>query len=454
MQSSIPLLVASPTVLPVSFIPNIVSQWAATLPLVCHLATTRSDFHLVGNASLAGKLSPGLFPKLGVLLGIEGLLKMSPHYLELEHVVGGIVWDVNWGSCFPCANGAAHALVSAYALKSVKAVTVTLPESIRKGDEAGKPSPASSSQLRMEDTAPPILPTGIAEKSFHSHRRYQTLHVLKFTRNSERPSFRSTLWGTTSSLWYKSMVWVALCGVSAVLCLLSLYGTASALVCGIASQIACHCLQIRRPPGYLENNEVHNACMLVGSHTNCSVWYLYIGDRGVVDALLNKPMLMFPSSAQKWAGTKVFTQLHFLQLLAMTFAAANQGWDAIGMLGLMILALIISWADASHNVKMWLKRDGISIEAQSFHFTGRTPMIGAIHIFSQTKAASWMDSILAPCPRRGAWLTRISYNIADMSNPHSYDERWVDQHSDLTLQAADVFIKTLEGTKDRDGDNV
>jgi len=246
------------------------------------------------------------------------------------------------------------------------------------------------------------------------------------------------------------MTWVALCSVSAVLCLLGLYGTALALVSGIASQVACQCLQIQRPPGYLENNEGHNACMLVGSHNNCSVWYLYIGDRGVVDSLLNKPMLMFPLSAQRWAAMKVFMQLHFLQLLAMTFAAANQGLDAIAMLGLMVLARIIGWVDTSHMVEMWLKRDGISIEAKSFHFSGRTQMIGAIQLFSQTKVASWMDNIIAPCPRRDAWLTRISsgeHIISDTSNPQSFDDRWVNKHSDLTLQAADVFIKTLAETK-------
>lgn len=52
----------------VPHLPNIVSEWAGIVPLVAHLASRRYAHHSVGELALLGRLSLGLFPKLGVHL--------------------------------------------------------------------------------------------------------------------------------------------------------------------------------------------------------------------------------------------------------------------------------------------------------------------------------------------------------------------------------------------------
>ncbi|KAF5336692.1 hypothetical protein D9758_015670 [Tetrapyrgos nigripes] len=425
-----PILLSNPSLpafFPVELIPNFIVQWAAVLPLVCHLATTRSDFDLVGYASLAGTLSPGIFPELGILVGIASLLK-SPDYIELEGALGGTVWDVNWGSHFRSVNGAALSLVTAYALKQSRNVPIKMSERVPKS----QPQTASSTSANSDPS---------------HHRRYQTLHNLKFTRTETKLSWQTALWTIASSTWLKFVIWVSLFSIAVTLSLLGLYGTAVGVLCGIASQVMCHYLQICRPYRYLENNEMHDACMLVGSHSNCFNWYLCIGDRGIVDGLLNKPMLMFRNgSSGPWSRTaNIFTFLHFMQLLAMTFAAANQGWDSIGMCILMVVAWVMHSLEPLRAVQTWLEKDGISIETKSFQFQGRVAMFGAVQIFSQTTVFSWMNDILTPHKRRNIWLKEICPSLAaslgsgDMRSLKEADRKWVEEQTQWSKEAAEVL---------------
>jgi hypothetical protein len=59
--------------------------------------------------------------------------------------------------------------------------------------------------------------------------------------------------------------------------------------------------------------------MLVAEHENASTWHLFMGDRGVVDSLLNKPLLIIPRQKLTAAWLK---GAHFFQLLTMTFVAS------------------------------------------------------------------------------------------------------------------------------------
>jgi len=45
-------------------IPTIITEWAVVIPLVCHSASYKRDYELVGQLSLSGCLSIGIFPKL------------------------------------------------------------------------------------------------------------------------------------------------------------------------------------------------------------------------------------------------------------------------------------------------------------------------------------------------------------------------------------------------------
>jgi len=59
--------------LPVPDIPTIITEWAAVILLVRHLASYKRDYKLVDQLSISGRLSIGIFPKLGVLAGLSRL---------------------------------------------------------------------------------------------------------------------------------------------------------------------------------------------------------------------------------------------------------------------------------------------------------------------------------------------------------------------------------------------
>ncbi len=63
------------TIVPVPPLPHILSEWAAAIPLVCHLAGCVRGCELVVQLALSGHLWVDIFPKLGVLYGLFKLLK-------------------------------------------------------------------------------------------------------------------------------------------------------------------------------------------------------------------------------------------------------------------------------------------------------------------------------------------------------------------------------------------
>jgi len=69
-------------------LPNIVSEWAAIIPLICHLASFRTDYETAGRVSLLGRLTVSMFPRLGDLASLSRLCKNGPEYLD---EVGGHV---------------------------------------------------------------------------------------------------------------------------------------------------------------------------------------------------------------------------------------------------------------------------------------------------------------------------------------------------------------------------
>jgi hypothetical protein len=120
-------------VIPCPPIPNIVAEWAAILPLVCHLASPRGDYITTGDIALLGRLSVGLFPRLGSLSGLSRLLGRGTKFLDYASTRGGsacIVWDPNWGCSFPCANGAASAAITRYLRSRYPCPPYRMPESL------------------------------------------------------------------------------------------------------------------------------------------------------------------------------------------------------------------------------------------------------------------------------------------------------------------------------------
>lgn len=471
-------------------LPSIVAEWAALIPLLCHLASRHHDHQFIGEAALTGRVHISLFPRLGVLRGIAELLEEGPEFLDRASSTGGRrsdVWDVNWGSVFPCANGAASAMVAEYALRGTRhairipdrifpstfrSATSSTPvenedaetpsgsprssvaPSAARQNEAGRLTihenvdlstlnPTSSSLESNRNSSERASSPSASASSQQNFRRYQVLHVMKFGRAIVGPPWYHLLNCVASTRWYQLLSSAVLGCTACVLCFAGLYGTACAVLFGAASRVACLFLQIQRPPGFLENNELHSACMLVGIHQNSSIWYLYTGDRGVIDSLLNKTMIIL--STRSLILLYWFKLSHVAQLLAMTFVTAQKGWDGIAMVLFMLVAEgFLCYSQNLHVARLWMTAEGITVKARSFEFSGRTSMMGAIQKFSGSKTFRWMDGLICPSPRREAWLERLS-EVAGSAPGESYDQlgdfdkQWVDIQVTLAMRATDLL---------------
>jgi hypothetical protein len=215
------------------------------------------------------------------------------------------------------------------------------------------------------------------------------------------------------------------------------------------TQIACHMVHLQRPNTFLLNNEAHDACMLLAAHANSNTWYLFAGDRGTVDHLLNKPMVLF--QPHSWLASW-FAAANYIQILAMTYVTAQQGWDGICMVCLMMCTAVCNKICSMDCLaKRWLDREGVDIKTQTFSFSGRTQMIGAVQMCSTRGVTSWMDTILTDCPRRQAWfkcLQRLesSMETADeeeLQNLTVGDRQWALNQAVLTHKAGKLLLQSM-----------
>ena len=433
-------------ILGTSRLPSIVAEWAGLLPLVIHLTSRHFDFQLAGEAALLGRISIGLFPKLGSLQSIAHLLEGGEEFLERASTVSDTVcgvYDVNWGSTFACANGAASSMVMTYAMRRIR-TSLVMPDTVE------TPIKKTRSEHSARPATPESPPPGRPNPEYH-RRRFQTLNVLKFGRTTTTRNWRNKVDSAMSSWAFVIFAFSMLVGGAVVSMLFGCYGTAVILLSGAVSQLACQTLCFERPDKYLVSSESHDACMLLSASENSSTWYLYIGDRGVVDYLLNKTMIEHSSGSgllSLW-----FRIAHYIQLLAMTFVAAQKGWDGVCMVIVMISAWLFHWPHGrDYMARRWLEHEGVTVKASRFDFMGRSQMIGAIQMFSGRKVTSWMDSILVNCPRRQAWLQALGcLDTANYSSPPpeletltTFDQSWVRYITAISAKAGEILIRELE----------
>jgi hypothetical protein len=397
-------------------IPSIVSEWSALLPLVCHLATPREDYVTTGEVSLLGRIHVPLLPKLGALLGIARLLRKGARYLDYASTgaeTSQMVWDVKWGSVFPAANGAAVSWVCDYLRHCSDRTVLDVPE---EASMTMPPQPNTHIPVTSADTP--------------GYRRHQILHVYDFEFTTKPTSQTSPFRGPRAQAMYNILWLVLLLLIIAGLGLVGTYGTAAALLCTAISQVVARRTAITRPSTYLKNTELHDAAMLLAAHQNAVEWHLFIGNRSIVDNLLNKPMIEFPQGRRARLAARWFATAHILQLVAMTYVAAQRGWDGVALV--LVLAgysLYCLVARGENLARAWLKKEGIRATTLTFRFGGRTAMVGAIEQFKGAHMDVWMDSILAPHLRRDAWLRflRGQCRIEELAGEFDdYDIRWIE----------------------------
>lgn len=432
--------------LPIYKIPSIITEWSALFPLVSHLANYGEDHRMVGELALEGHLTVGLFPKLGYLDGLRRLLHGGPDFLDRANANGGSayrVWDVNWGSIFTRANGSAISIITDYAMRKPRQATQMPEEILSQPTHPPGTAPASN--------AAPLVQSKVTIK--HCFRRYQELHIVRMSRINHTRTIRGTLLLLILSRAGKIAYHSILIGLVVLLCLLGAFGSAAIVLNGLISKLVCRILRVERPNGYLMNNENHDACMLSAVHENAQTWYLYMGDRGVIDWLLNKTMLTIPPASR--LQMTYFRLAHVLQLLAMTFVAAQKGVDGVCLVILLVANYSFQYLLGGHKMaRKWLEDEKVSVDAHTFRFSGRTPMIGAIHRLSQARDAAWMETLIAPCPRINVWLDELRCSTdmrnrldLDLQKLSSSDRSWVLLNTQLTIEAEKLIRRELSQGK-------
>jgi len=149
----------------------------------------------------------------------------------------------------------------------------------------------------------------------------------------------------------------------------------------------------------------------------------------MVDSLLNKPMVVIPH--QRVAAAWLIT-VHIMQLLAMTFVASQNEWDDIALLIVLIISTIMQSRYRRRSLaSMFCKDNGVLAKSNSFRFSGRTPMLGAVQRIGKGKNWSWMDDILAPCYRREVWARELSIDEEDQ-DVNTWDGKQVVEARGLT----------------------
>lgn len=442
-------------------IPDIISEWAGIIPLVVHLASYKDDFTIVGDVCLLGTLPFGLVPRLGTLSGFSKLLVRGREFLEQAAPKGGssrTVWDVRWGSVFPAANGAASTAVLNLLVCHGKLSPIKMP-GVAGYAESGTTSAtqstltstmvSSKSSTVTESPSPcPSQPKQASPSVQHRYSRSQHLHVIRYDRSSKSKSLKGDLRRLRLNKGYKICVSIVLAAIASFLCLCGMYGTAAVLVMSSISRLVCLAVRIHRPPDYLLNNENHDAYFLMATHQNALEWYLHIGDRSIVDTILNKPMLEIPINTTNILAARWFRFANLLQLMAMTFTAAHKGWDGIGLILLVALDRIIRWQLSGNALSLsWLEGEGIRVEGKSFEFSGRSMLLGALQLHSKSKVTTWMDGILARHPRREAFLERLRGNEGEsteaVASLDERDQRWIDYATTLSIDCAKTLTKEL-----------
>jgi hypothetical protein len=137
----------------------------------------------------------------------------------------------------------------------------------------------------------------------------------------------------------------------------------------------------------------------------------------------------------------VFEVAHLVQLLGMTFVAAQKGWDGVVLIVLLLASRVFRWRYSSDRLaRLWLDKEGVTVSARSYNFTGRTMMLGAVLKLSGSRITSWMDSIVTPHARREAWLSYLLEGHVPRSDQWSeHDLTSIQLSAELADAAAEVI---------------
>jgi hypothetical protein len=118
--------------LPLPYAPTIIFEWVSLVPLVIYLASFSYAPKLVGRTALGGSIIAASFPKIGAIRLIVRLLDEGFDFLDRACSISKFrreLWDVIWGSEFPCANGSVFGVLTKTILQKTDRVIKTTVES-------------------------------------------------------------------------------------------------------------------------------------------------------------------------------------------------------------------------------------------------------------------------------------------------------------------------------------
>ncbi|EAQ83106.1 hypothetical protein CHGG_10924 [Chaetomium globosum CBS 148.51] len=398
-------------------IPDLVEEWSAIIPLAVYLSSPRSDFELAGEVTLRGHLSVSIIPKLWALGGIAKMLRQGDVFFDTASGAGDPlkVYDVQWGSVFPCYNSAAALALTDVVFGGQKKKGPDITQ-----EHLNRWIMENQNELlrrfTLYDTGAGRAPTSdvfcgssleglIQRKRLYGRRQHLKVVVVSSVgvkSKRRRQLFQQLL---------KSISWHAFelalsFSMSGFLFSCGLIGSGSLLAMGALSRFCAHTIKFERSPLYLRNREVHEGCMLASLHENATSWTFYIGHRGMIDSLLNKPMVE-PGKAHPFV-LFYLRVAEVLQVLGMTYVAGQKGWDGVIFMILVFTIWLVRGASGNDkHAARWLEEEGFKAVGFTCEFPGRTELLGAVQLLSTEQKTYWMDGILAPVPRREIWLKKI-----------------------------------------------
>lgn len=445
-------------------VPNIVNQWAALVPLTVYLSNMRSNYELAGEVSLRARLSVSVMPKLWELGSIAKLLREKELFLDSASASGDplTVWDVQWGSIFPCYNSAATLGVIAAALagRVQDSPEITQQDLNRwlhqHENELKRRFPSEFVGHGQEKIAEDVYCGEEFQDLIHrknSFGRRQVLNIISVAHDGRKPRMGQPAHPRWKYLFHFIPQVVVVIGIGAFLISLGCIGSGTLLVIGGLSHCFSQMVEIKRSPLYLHNRETHQGCMLVASHDNATIWTLYVGERGLIDSLLNKPMVEIGNTHPLILNWFRFAEI--LQVCAMTYVAGEMGWDAIFLLILIAIWSITQFNARNKHATSWLREERYTTKVFACEFTGRSELLGAVQLLSTEKNTYWMKDILAPAPRRDVWLQKVGVMDSEpdslamhFASLNKHDQLWINATGMQTLAGYHLIKQRLEESRD------
>jgi len=177
-----------------------------------------------------------------------------------------------------------------------------------------------------------------------------------------------------------------------------------------------------KPRQLLDQASQHYRTVVATNSFNANNWWQFYGRSGIVNSLLNKPLIRKGHVEQRFII--VALQLLIMGQWALAVGScAMQDWNAI-IISLWLAFCAFSSAyiyPARQGVRDWLELDcNLHVKKITATLSSRRSLLGAIvylnpDTYAKTDSMNWINPILAPCEERTKWEAALLRYIKDGS---------------------------------------